>query len=61
MPLLFNIYVNDLFYAVEYSDICNFADDTTPHSSSTDIDEAISDVEHVCLLLVEWLRDNHMT
>ena len=60
-PLLFNIYINDLFYAVEYSDICNFADDTTPHSSSTDIDKAISDVEHDCLLLVEWFRDNYMT
>ena len=60
-PLLFNIYINDLFYAVEYSDICNFADDTTPHSSSTDIDKAISDVEHDCLLLVDWFRDNYMT
>ena len=31
------------------------------HSSSTDIDKAISDVEHDCLLLVEWFRDNYMT
>ena len=28
-PLLFNIYLNDLFYIVENTDICNFADDTT--------------------------------
>ena len=26
-------------FSMEYSDICNFADDTTPHSSSTDIDQ----------------------
>ena len=26
-PLLFNIYINDLFYAVEYANICNFAAD----------------------------------
>ena len=51
-PLNFNIYLNDLFYVVEYTDICNFADDTSPHSSSTDIDEAISKVEHDCLLRV---------
>ena len=49
-----------LFYAMEYSDICNFADDTTPPSSCTDIDEAISDVEHDCLQLAEWFRDNYM-
>ena len=56
-PLLFNGYIDDLFYAVKYSDICNFADDTTSHSSSIDIDEAISYAEHDCLLLV----DNYMT
>ena len=60
-PLLFNIYINDLFYAVEYADICNFADDTTPHCSSTDINEAITNLEHDCNLLVEWFRDNYMT
>ena len=43
-PLLFNIYPNDLFYIVEYTDICNFADETTPHSSSTNINEAKTNV-----------------
>ena len=27
-PLLFNIFINDLFFVIEKSDICNFADDT---------------------------------
>ena len=27
-PLLFNIFINDLFFFVENSDVCNFADDT---------------------------------
>ena len=26
-PLLFNIFINDIFYAIEASKICNFADD----------------------------------
>ena len=29
-PLFSNISTDDLFYAVEKSSICNFADDTTP-------------------------------
>ena len=28
-PLLFNIFINDIFIIVEQSDICNFADDNT--------------------------------
>ena len=58
---MFNIYINDLFYAVEYADICNFADDTTPHCSSTNVKEAVTNLEHDCNLLVEWFRDNYMT
>ena len=29
-PLLFIIYLNDLFFFLQYINICNFADDTTP-------------------------------
>ena len=28
-PLLFNIFLNDLFFLVKETDICNYADDTT--------------------------------
>ena len=31
-PLLFNMYINDLFYAFENISICDFADDTAPYS-----------------------------
>ena len=29
-PMLFKIYINDMFFALNETDICNFADDTTP-------------------------------
>ena len=28
-PLLFNVYINDLFFIIEQTDICNYADDNT--------------------------------
>ena len=28
-PRLFNIYINDLFFLTEFTDVCHFADDTT--------------------------------
>ena len=31
-PILFNIFINDIFMIIEQSDICNFADDNTLHS-----------------------------
>ena len=30
-PLLFNLYINNLFFIVK-SEICNYADDNTPHA-----------------------------
>ena len=30
-PLLFNIYLNDLFFTLRNIDVCNFADDATPY------------------------------
>ena len=60
-PLLFNIYLNDIFYFVEYTEVCNFADDTTPHSSGYNVNEVLTDVEHDSSILLEWFRDNFMT
>ena len=31
-PLLFNIYINDLFYMTELTDVSSFADDATFHA-----------------------------
>ena len=57
-PLLFNIYLNDLFHIVEKTDICNFADDTTPHSSGFHLNQVMTEAEHNFSILVEWFHDN---
>ena len=31
-PILFNIFLNDLFLVLKDTDVCNFADDTSPHA-----------------------------
>ena len=30
-PILFNIYINDLFFILNNCDLCNYGDDTTPY------------------------------
>ena len=48
-PLLFNIYINDLFWLNEETDICNYADETTPRACDTVIQNLIRRLEHDCL------------
>ena len=41
-PLLFNIYLNDLFYHYECTEECNFADDTTFYAFDEDLNSLIN-------------------
>ena len=59
-PLLFNIYINDLFYLVESTKVCNFEDDTTFFASNKDLKILISRLEHDSHLAIEWFESNYM-
>ena len=59
-PLLFNIYLNDLFYLVEFTEVCNFADDTTFFACDKDLKTLISRLEHDSHLAIEWFGRNYM-
>ena len=45
-PLLVNIYINDLFYMTELTDVCNFADDTTFHACDSSLEDLVNRLEH---------------
>ena len=60
-PLLFNIYVNDLIYFIQNTEICNFADDNTIYSCGTNLDGIIIDLEEDLLgreLLLQIEREH---
>ena len=44
-PLLFNIYLNDLFFALKDIEFCNFADDTTPFVCDLDLNTTLKKLE----------------
>ena len=54
-----NIYLNDLFYLSEYTNVCNFADDTTFYAYDKDLRSLINRLEHGSLLAIEWFENNH--
>ena len=45
-PLLFNIYLNDLFFLLDDIDICNFADDTTPNVCGMELKVVLDKLEN---------------
>ena len=59
-PILFNIYINDLFWINELTNVCNYADDTTFYACDQDLESVLQKLEHDSLLAVEWFENNYM-
>ena len=59
-PLLFNIYLNNLVYLTESTEVCNFADDTTFFACDKVLHFMIKSLEHDSLLAIEWFQNNNM-
>ena len=59
-PLLFNIYINDIFYFVDKSDVANYADDTTPYSVETSIESLLQCLYKDTSVLIKWFKDNYL-
>ena len=60
VSLLFNIYLNNLFFLSEFTDLCNFADDTTFYACDMDLNSLIKRLEHDSFLAIEWFGNNNM-
>ena len=57
-PLLFNIYLSDLFLFTEGSNIANYADDNSPYACKHEIEEVIAQLEKDSRTLLEWVGNN---
>ena len=59
-PLLFNIYLNDLFYEFTNTSVCNIADDTTPYLCDTDLPCLLHNLENDTISAIMWFEANYM-
>ena len=59
-PLLFNIYLNDLFMFVKDAEICNYADDTAIYACDSDIESVVKTLESDALKIASWFPNNCM-
>ena len=59
-PLLFSLFLSDLFLFVEEVDIMTYADDNTPHVCSENVDVTLEKLEEVGEVLFEWFSNNFL-
>ena len=58
-PVLFNIFINDIFHFVRDCKICNYADDNTLSCADHLLSKVIEKLVRDRLLLIQWFAGNH--
>ena len=59
-PILFNVFINDLFYFVNEDDLCNFADDNTLHKCASSLQEVIEALKLDLQVILAWFEHNSL-
>ena len=59
-PILFNIFINDLFMFLNETEICNFADDNTIYACDKDVEIVISRLKNDIKNVIDWYNANSM-
>ena len=59
-PLLFHIFLCDLFFIMKDTDFSSYADDNTPYRTADTIEEIIKLLERDSMMLFKWFSDNQM-
>ena len=59
-PLLFNIFLCDLFLHLKVVDFASYADDNKPYTKHESIDQVISRLEEIAKSPFKWFSDNQM-
>ena len=57
---LFNIFINDLFFSITKSEVCNFADDNTLYSCNKNLEYVFSNLKYDLRNVLDWFKINSM-
>ena len=58
-PKLFNFYLNDMFFYLNCTEVCNLADDTTPYACDSNIENLLRRLEYDTLMAIIWFDNNY--
>ena len=59
-PLLFNIYICDLFFGITDLDIASYTDDNTPYTFSSELYLALKKLRSYTVKIFEWFHNNRL-
>ena len=59
-PLLFNIFINDIFFFLDKTKVANYADDNTTYTVECDIMTLLKSLESDTYTVLNWFRCNEM-
>ena len=59
-PLLFNIFINDLFFSITESEVCNFADDNTLYCGDKNLNCVLTNLKYDLRNVMEWFKVNSL-
>ena len=59
-PVLFNLFINDLFLFIKEADLANFADDNALYVSKKNLAEVLEVLERECETAINWFKENNM-
>ena len=59
-PIIFNIFINDIFLFVLESEVCNFADDNTIYACENSLDDVISHLKNDIARVTKWYQVNSL-
>ena len=59
-PLLFNVFINDIFYFIKHCDLYNYADDNALSFHSPNFHEVVNVLQQESNILINWFHFNCM-
>ena len=59
-PLLFNIFINDLFFVISRTEVCNFADDNTLYSCHKKLETIFENLKWDLKGVLNWFKVNSL-
>ena len=59
-PLLFNIFINDMFFFIKDTKMANYADDSTLYTMNATIENLLNTLESETSTILDWFRLNEM-
>ena len=59
-PILFNLFINDLFLFIKKANLSNFAENNTTYTTSKDITSLLKILKSKSKEAINWFETNHM-